>query len=139
MPAQVCFEITERSTAPIEVIQREVAGLKQCGFKIALDDVGAGNSGLEMMRRLRVDFVKIDRSVLLGAVEKGPGRGVLLAIVVFASEAGAFVIAEGIETQEMLAVIQETNRGPFAVQGIQGFILGVPAQHSVPEQERLSA
>jgi diguanylate cyclase (GGDEF)-like protein len=59
LPAQVCFEITERSVAPIEVIQREAAALKAAGFKIALDDVGAGNAGLEMMRRLQVDLVNI--------------------------------------------------------------------------------
>ncbi|MGE0058366.1 MAG: EAL domain-containing protein [Dehalococcoidia bacterium] len=127
-PEQVCFEITEHTSAPIEVVLREVNALKGCGFKIALDDVGAGNSGLEMMRRLEVDFVKIDRSVLAGALEKGQGRGVFMAIIVFASEAGAFVIAEGIETPEMLAVIEETNRGPFAIQGVQGFILGVPRE-----------
>ena len=139
LPFQVCFEITERSTAPIEVIQREASTLKQCGFKLALDDVGAGNSGLEMMRRLQVDFIKVDRSVLRGAMEKGAGRGVLLAIIVFASEAGAFVIAEGIETQEMLSVIEEMNSGPFAIQGIQGFVLGMPAQRQAIEPERLSA
>lgn len=138
LPAQVCFEITERSSAPIEVIQRETTALKRCGFKIALDDVGAGNSGLEMMRRLEVDFVKIDRSVLEGARQKGAGRGVLLAIIVFASEAGAFVIAEGIDNPEVLAVIQETNRGPFMVQGIQGFILGTP-ERLPATQTRLSA
>jgi diguanylate cyclase (GGDEF)-like protein len=127
-PEQVCFEITENSAVSVEVVQREARALKDCGFRIALDDVGAGASGLEMMRHLGVDFVKIDRSVLLSALEKGPGRGVLLAIIVFASESGAFVIAEGIETPEMLAVIQETNKGPFVVQGIQGFILGGPKE-----------
>jgi diguanylate cyclase (GGDEF)-like protein len=135
-PERVCFEITERSTAPIEVVQREVGALRAAGFRIALDDVGAGNAGLEMMRRLQVDFVKIDRSVLLGAMEKGPGRGVLLAIVVFASEAGAFVIAEGIETEEMLAVIQDMNAsGPFSVQGIQGYVLGAPMGVFPPSSE----
>jgi EAL domain-containing protein (putative c-di-GMP-specific phosphodiesterase class I) len=125
---QVCFEITEHTTAPVEVVQREVNALKECGFKIALDDVGAGNSGLELMRRLTVDYVKIDRSVVNGALDQGRDRGVLLAIIVFASEAGAFIIAEGIETQEMLSVIQQMNEGPFSVQGIQGYILGVPAE-----------
>ena len=57
-PQQVCFEITERTAAPVEVVQREAAALKECGFRIALDDVGAGNSGLELMRAIKVDFVK---------------------------------------------------------------------------------
>ena len=91
------------------------------------------------MRRLKVDFVKIDRSVLIGAMEKGPGRGVLLAIIVFASEAGAFVIAEGIETEEMLAMIEETNKGPFDIQGVQGFIFGVPREMPDAEKLKLSA
>ncbi len=141
VPEQICFEITERSTAPIDIVEQEAAALRTLGFRLALDDVGAGNSGLEMMRRLKVDYVKIDRSVLLGALDRGAGRAVMLAIIVFASEAGAIVIAEGIETPEMLAVIQETNDGPFAVQGIQGFILGAPASSldSEPEPLKLSA
>jgi len=80
------------------------------------------------MRRLTVGYVKIDRSVVLGALEEGQGRGVPFAIIVFASEAGAFVIAEGIETRKMLAVIQDMNKGPFSVQGVQGFVLGVPTE-----------
>ena len=131
---QVCFEITERSAAPIEVVQREVNALKDCGFKIALDDVGAGNSGLEMMRRLSVDFVKIDRSVLVGALEKGPGRGVLLAIIVFASEAGAFVIAEGIETPEMLALIRGNQQGPLCRAGRPGLHPRCAERAAIPNQ-----
>jgi EAL domain-containing protein (putative c-di-GMP-specific phosphodiesterase class I) len=38
------------------------------------------------------------------------------------------VIAEGIETEEMLEVVQRMNQGPFVVQGIQGFILGIPSR-----------
>src|SRR5436309_2815394 len=83
-PSHVCIEITERSTASIAVVQRETARLREAGCRIALDDVGAGNSGLEMLRRLTFDFVKIDHSVLLGALD---GSGGLMAIVAFASEA----------------------------------------------------
>jgi diguanylate cyclase (GGDEF)-like protein len=127
-PTQICIEITERSTASIAVVQRETVRLREAGFRIALDDVGAGNSGLEMLRRLTFDFVKIDHSVLLGALDGSGGRGVLMAIVAFASEAGALVIAEGVENAEMLGVVQEVGGrgGIFRIQGLQGDYLSKP-------------
>ncbi len=127
-PDRICFEITERSTAPIDILAREAKLLRERGFRIALDDVGSGNSGLEMLRQIEVDYVKVDQSVMHGALKDVAGRAVMLAIVVFASEAGAFVIAEGIETMAMLRLVREINgrAGPFNIQGVQGYLLGKP-------------
>jgi EAL domain-containing protein (putative c-di-GMP-specific phosphodiesterase class I) len=101
---------------------------------IALDDVGTGNNGLEILRTVRVDYVKIDRSVLVDAVRRGPGRAVLLAITAFAREAEAFVIAEGIDSMEMFRLIksEEVHFPDVAIQGIQGFLVGRPME-SIPE------
>jgi diguanylate cyclase (GGDEF)-like protein len=138
-PDRICFELTERSTASIDVVQRVVAELSDRGYRVALDDVGAGNSGLEMLRVVPVDFVKIDHSVVKGAVEPGTGRAVLMAIVAFASEAGAFVIAEGIEDEEMLAMVEETSgrTGSLQIHGVQGYLLGAPTEtlsEAIPER-----
>ncbi len=99
---------------------------------MALDDVGAGNAGLELLRLVELDIIKIDRSVLVGAVEPGPARGVLLAILAFARESGSYVIAEGIETEAHLAFIDRLcARGVDAplpkIHAGQGFLLGRPA------------
>jgi len=127
-PGRVVFEVTERTLAPIPKIAKQVDALRACGFSIALDDVGAGNSGLEMLRLIKFDYVKIDRSVIVDALNEGPGRAVILAIVAFARETGAFMIAEGIETKEMLETIKfdEHALKRFWIQGVQGFLMGEP-------------
>ena len=114
-PEQVVLEITERTDARKEVLVPEAARLRALGFKLALDDVGAGNAGLEMLRALPVDFIKIDRAVVANAVEDRGARAVMLGIMAFARESGSFVIAEGIETEAMLELARDPDpdqRGP---------------------------
>ena len=138
-PARVVLEITERSSARIERVVRDAGRLRGLGFKLALDDVGAGNAGLEMLRRMPVDYIKIDRDVI---VESNSGteaaRAVLHAVLAFAAETGAYVIAEGIETEAMLdhvrhppAVLSTGRR--TGVHAVQGYLLGRPST------ERLTA
>ncbi len=130
-PHRVVLEITERTDARKEVLVPEAARLRALGFQLALDDVGAGNAGLEMLRALPVDFIKIDRAIVTSAVEDRGARAVLLAIMAFARESGSFVIAEGIETEAMLELARDPNPSGEAraigAQGAQGYLLGRPA------------
>ena len=125
------LEITERTDARKELLLPEAARLRRLGFKLALDDVGAGNAGLEMLSALPVDFIKIDRAVVANAVEDRGARAVMLGIMAFARESGAFVIAEGIETEAMLELARdpdpEREARPVGAHGAQGFLLGRPA------------
>ena len=129
-PSRIVFEVTERSITRVEVVVREVKRLRALGFRLALDDVGAGNAGLEMLRQVNVDFVKIDRSVIAEALIDEGAAAVLSGIVAFARHAGTFVIAEGIETQAMLDIIYEMGVPDPAtsggVQGVQGYLFGRP-------------
>jgi diguanylate cyclase (GGDEF)-like protein/PAS domain S-box-containing protein len=130
-PEQVVLEITERTDARKELLLPEAARLRSLGFNLALDDVGAGNAGLEMLSALPVDFIKIDRAVVANAVDDRGARAVMLGIMAFARESGAFVIAEGIETEAMLELARDPdpNRDarPVGAHGAQGFLLGRPA------------
>ena len=130
-PEQVVLEITERTDARKELLIPEAARLRSLGFNLALDDVGAGNAGLEMLRALPVDFIKIDRAVVANAVADRGARAVMLAIMAFARESGSFVIAEGIETEAMLELARdpepEGEVRPAGAHGAQGFLLGRPA------------
>jgi len=130
-PEQVVLEITERTDARKELLIPEAARLRSLGFQLALDDVGAGNAGLEMLRALPVDFIKIDRAVVANAVADRGARAVMLAIMAFAHESGSFVIAEGIETEAMLELARdpepEGEVRPAGAHGAQGFLLGRPA------------
>ena len=87
-PERVVLEITERFDGRIDRIVAEATRLRALGFKLALDDVGAGNSGLQMMRELELDFVKIDRMVLVRAVTDVTARAVLVSVIAFARETG---------------------------------------------------
>jgi diguanylate cyclase (GGDEF)-like protein len=131
-PERVVLEITERAQARLEQVVAEAARLRGLGFRIALDDVGVGNSGLEMLRRLDLDFVKVDRSIIAGAVEDVNVQAVLVAIVAYAHRAGAFVIAEGIESPEMLHFVRNADEldimRNLSIEGGQGFLLGRPSR-----------
>jgi EAL domain-containing protein (putative c-di-GMP-specific phosphodiesterase class I) len=127
-PTKVVFEVTEKTHVPLTRLAKQVEALHGCGFGVALDDVGAGNSGLEMLRLMTFDYVKIDRSVILDAMNGGPGRAIILAIVAFARETGAFMTAEGMESKAMLQAVKLDTRGlsEYWVQGVQGFLFGEP-------------
>jgi EAL domain-containing protein (putative c-di-GMP-specific phosphodiesterase class I) len=111
--------------------------LREQGFKIAVDDVGTGNSGLEMLRKIDAEFVKLDRSIVVAAATEPGARAVLMAMATFTSQTGAFVIAEGIEDEDILQFLRDIdNRDLFSeaiIQGGQGFGLGRPSQKISPE------
>jgi diguanylate cyclase (GGDEF)-like protein len=130
-PSQVVLEITERSDARLSQVVADGTRLRSLGFRLALDDVGAGNAGLAMLRELPVDFVKIDRTVIAAALQETHAHAVLLAIVAYARTAGSYVIAEGIESEQILAFVHsaevtaKSHEPP--IKGGQGFLLGRPS------------
>ena len=129
-PERIVLEITERSPARLDHVIASALRLRSLGFQLALDDVGTGNSGLEMLRDLPVDFVKIDTSVVAAAVDDPKAQAVLVAIIAFARRAGAFVIAEGIESEEILSFVRHAHEvkvlNDRMIDGGQGFLLGRP-------------
>ena len=127
-PHQLVLELTEHATTRLRHVVREVARLRGLGFQIALDDVGAGNAGLELLCSAAVDFVKIDRSVISNAAHDASALGVLEAVIAYATRTNATVIAEGIETDAQLALVREPGAMPRRpVRGGQGYLLGRPA------------
>ena len=102
-----------------------VRELRDLGFHLALDDVD--DAGL--LGELRPDYVKVDRDVVCSAREGGSGRAVLAAVVAYAAKSGAVVIAQGIETEELLAHLARaartvSKRARFVCG--QGYLLGRP-------------
>ncbi|MDX6638474.1 MAG: hypothetical protein QOJ01_1985 [Solirubrobacterales bacterium] len=130
-PARVVVEVTERIGARTIPVIKSLRRLREQGFKLALDDVGTGNAGLEMLRLLDAEYVKIDRSIVAAAATEPNARAVLMAMATFARQTGAFVIAEGIEDQETLEFLRDVEaldiRPGTIIQGGQGFGLGRPS------------
>ena len=129
-PHRVVLEVTERFGARTDSVVACLRRLRDEGFRIALDDVGTGNSGLEMLQKVNADFVKIDRSIVLAAPTDRNARAVLMAMATYARQTGSYVIAEGIEDQDTLDFLGSIGERDLQVeqiiQGGQGFGLGRP-------------
>ncbi len=133
---RVVVEVTERFGGRTAAVVKCLQRLREQGFKTALDDVGTGNSGLEMLRKVDAEFVKLDRSIVTAAPTEPSARAVLMAMATFARQTGAFVIAEGIEDDDTLQFLRGIDDHDLHVdtiiQGGQGFQLGRPSTEMPP-------
>lgn len=134
-PSRVVIEVTERFGGRIASVVKSLQRLRAAGLQLAIDDVGTGNSGLEMLRQVNAEFVKIDRSVVVSAMTEPGARAVLIAMATFANETGAVVIAEGIEDIDMLDFLRRLEDDLTVarprIHGGQGYGLGRP-DHAIP-------
>jgi EAL domain-containing protein (putative c-di-GMP-specific phosphodiesterase class I) len=105
---QVVLEITERASLHhIRDVQSRIAKLREMGFRIAVDDLGAGYAGLTSFAQLEPEVVKLDMS-LVRNVHKQPTKQTLVRTMIsMCRELGMQVVAEGIETPEERDVIIE--------------------------------
>jgi EAL domain-containing protein (putative c-di-GMP-specific phosphodiesterase class I) len=130
-PARVVIEVTERFGGRTTGVVKSLRRLREEGFQLALDDVGTGNSGLEMLRLVDAEYVKLDRSIVTAASDDANARAVLMAMATFASHTGAFVIAEGIEDHDVLDFVRGVHEGQLSreilIPGGQGYGLGRPS------------
>ena len=119
-PDQVVVELTEREA--IEDMARLKANLQRvsaAGFRIAADDVGAGNAGLRLLSEIAFDIVKIDLSLVQRGVLEESSLAVLRGLREMARRSGAVVVAEGVETPEQLVALRRLR-----ISSAQGYLLG---------------
>lgn len=121
-PHDVVLEVTEHGLTEDEVLLAgAVAPLRALGCDIAIDDLGAGSSGLKTWAAIRPDYVKVDRYFVAG-IEQDAVRGeILRSVVDMGRVTGCRVIAEGIENREQYALLLE-----LGVDYLQGYLLGRP-------------
>jgi diguanylate cyclase (GGDEF)-like protein len=118
----IVIEITEQELPPDdEALQKILADLRGRGAMIALDDAGAGYAGLQHVVRIRPDVIKLDRSLVRGVDSDAERLALIESFVAFSARTGAMLCAEGIETDEELAVLVEAR-----VDLGQGYRLGRP-------------
>lgn len=121
-PSRVVLEITERSEQQhVQGLEEQVRLVKASGFEIAIDDVGAGTSGLNRIMALRPHWLKLDRELVEGIHQDRVRQNLIRFLVRFATLSGVRMIAEGIEKQEELATLMDLG----VVFG-QGYLLGRP-------------
>jgi diguanylate cyclase (GGDEF)-like protein/PAS domain S-box-containing protein len=106
-PARLKLEITE--TAAMEDAMATAAALralKELGVRLAIDDFGAGYSGLSYLRSCPVDVLGIDRAYVAGLGRDAADAALVRAVVAFARTLGLGVTAEGVETEAQLAALR---------------------------------
>ena len=123
MADRVVLEITERAALDeVHDAAGCVARLRDMGFSIAVDDLGAGYAGLNSFAELEPDVVKLDMT-LVRDVETSPTKQkVVRSITTLCADMGMEVVAEGVETTEELEALRELGCDLF-----QGYFFARPA------------
>lgn len=96
---RIVLEISERNPVPQSAYEDDkLPSLQRRGVHVALDDFGAGYSGLQVLYQAQVDVIKIDRFFITGISEDAPKRIFVTNLVKLAHTMGMHVVAEGVET-----------------------------------------
>jgi diguanylate cyclase (GGDEF)-like protein/PAS domain S-box-containing protein len=109
--------VMENPQSAIEMLQR----LKSLGVQLNIDDFGTGYSSLSYLQRFPVDTMKIDRSFIAGMCDNPENAEIVRTIVALAHNLNLKVTAEGIETPEQLAQLQDLH-----CENAQGYFLSRP-------------
>ncbi|QSX35557.1 GGDEF domain-containing protein [Shewanella avicenniae] len=124
-PEQIVIELSEQYPAEdIDLLKSCLDHYRSQGFQVALDDLGAGYSGLRLWSELAPDYVKIDRH-FIDRIDQFPVKQEFVrSIVELCQSLTCKVIAEGIETEAELMILQR-----LGISLCQGFLLGKPSAH----------
>jgi EAL domain-containing protein (putative c-di-GMP-specific phosphodiesterase class I)/ActR/RegA family two-component response regulator len=123
--SRVVLEITERVDLDgISDIDRRMSALRQLGFRLAVDDLGAGYAGLTSFVKIRPDIVKVDMSLVRNIHLDAAKRKLVGALLDLSTSMGIQTVIEGIENADELAVVVEL--GADLMQGFHFAVPGVP-------------
>lgn len=119
---RLVLEITEHDAiADVGAINGALAPLRARGLRLAVDDAGAGYSGLQQILGLKPDLIKLDRTLIQDIHRDPAKRSLAVALASFASATGSQLIAEGVETEAEMEMLRAAG-----VDNIQGYLLGRP-------------
>jgi EAL domain-containing protein (putative c-di-GMP-specific phosphodiesterase class I) len=116
-PDRLTVEITEHACAIANTELRDTfTALARMGVRLSLDDFGMGESSLSRLQQLQFDEVKIDRSFVADVCKQPTDRNIVGFTTQLAHSLGMKVVAEGVETAEVLSAL--TELGPDLAQGV---------------------
>ncbi|MGW0436672.1 putative bifunctional diguanylate cyclase/phosphodiesterase [Micromonospora sp. NPDC003197] len=124
-PDRLTFEITETgvldgTNRPMPTLRR----LRDIGVRLSVDDFGTGHSSLSHLRRLPVHEIKVDRSFVQGMATDPGDLAIVNAVVTLAQQFGLTVVAEGVESELTLELLQD-----IGCQIGQGFLFSRPLSY----------
>ena len=121
---RVVLEITERSSLDeVKDARRRVAALREMGFRIAVDDLGAGYAGLSSFTLLEPEIVKLDMSLIRDIHITSTKQKVVRSMTSLSKDMGMTVVAEGVETREERDCLVE-----LGCDLLQGFLFAKPGR-----------
>jgi EAL domain-containing protein (putative c-di-GMP-specific phosphodiesterase class I) len=120
----VVLEITERqSIEAVPNLHMRIKTLRELGYRLAIDDLGAGYAGLTSFAVLEPDVVKLDMALVRGCDHEPVKQQLIRSMASLCKELGALVVAEGIET-----VAERDTVVSLGCDLLQGYLLGRPAE-----------
>jgi len=125
---RVVIEITEHQRIDdYEPVQNALQQLRTIGVRVAVDDTGAGYASLTHILRLQADILKLDIGLTRGIDHDPVRRSLAAALVAFAHDTGAHIVAEGVETAAELDELRT-----LGVTWAQGYHLARPSPLAIP-------
>jgi EAL domain-containing protein (putative c-di-GMP-specific phosphodiesterase class I) len=120
----VVLEVTERTSLEgVREVGARIQRLRALGYRVAVDDLGAGYAGLSSVAQLEPEVVKLDMALVRGIHEQPKKRDLIAGMVALCGQLGIQVIAEGVEVEhEMLALVA------LGCPLQQGFLFARPAR-----------
>lgn len=127
--SRVVLEITEgEQVADHDHMRHIFREYRRHGIQTAIDDFGAGYSGLNLLAEFQPDWIKLDMALVRGIHRNPPRRAIVRGILSVCRELNIRVIAEGVETFEEYSCLRN-----LGIRYIQGFLLARPALETLPE------
>jgi EAL domain-containing protein (putative c-di-GMP-specific phosphodiesterase class I) len=122
--SRVVLEITERASLEgVKNPREKIAQLRALGFRIAIDDLGAGYAGLTSFAQLEPEFVKLDMSLVRDVDQSGVKQKLVRSMCTLCTDMGITVVAEGIETRA-----EREMCGALGCHLLQGYFLAKPGK-----------
>jgi len=136
-PSRMVIELTETALMQEEAIARTfIERVRAMGCEVALDDFGTGFGGFAYLKRLPVDYLKIDIEFVRDLCTSAASQHVVKAVVGLAQAFGQRTIAEGVEDDQTLEMVRA-----MGVDYAQGFGIGCPAplSETLPDTSSIAA
>ena len=121
-PADIVFEVTEtHQTSDLNHLKGILAFYRNAGFQVAMDDIGSGWSGLNLLQKIRPDYVKIDMELVRDVHQDVFKQNIVSSLVNIARTSGITTVAEGIETEDEAKWLIDNK-----IDLLQGYLFGRP-------------
>ncbi|MFY0665833.1 MAG: EAL domain-containing protein [Natronospirillum sp.] len=135
-PSRIIIEITEQK-GTVETIRRVVERYREEGYRVAIDDFGAGNSHMHRIMELEPDILKLDMKLFKQAANSGKHYDLVHSVSALAEKTGCQLVCEGVETAREFEFGLE-----LGASWMQGYLFSPAQDHFLPSdayQDQISA